>query len=527
MKKCKVCGIDKELFEFPKTGAVCKSCRASKLREYRKNNLIVNSNRKEYRKRNRNKINEQKRLSYQKNNSIIKQKNNKYYHSNAEYCKTRQREYQSKVETKNIDTWICKCIKHAKASDKKYGRGFDLDFDYIKQMYGIQDGNCALSGVKMLHDRNNLFSLSIDRIDPKSGHIKGNVQLVCQAVNLAKREYSCEHLVDFLENCLDSKLAEFTGFNYNESISNYDLLKRRKLKRELRKLFSDFVPPSFIVDELKNDYDEILRLEVDDYLIDGIWRSHKPDGKPWAGKRLIWHFQPHLWDVRTLGKSLMSEVWGKDCDIFERALNNLVAGKSITYDRIIREFVFAGVGVPSQIHAGFAKAVFKHFGGKSVFDPFAGWGGRMLAAASLGLRYTACDLSRKTVDGLNNMAKFIGFDCDISTNDCFDISIPNADIMFTSPPFGSEEYIDSNSSVDLGKLIEVTNHIPVRILHLNRHMANLTGWDLVPIQARVRAAGDSSQEFLAVKIRDDCSTCEFSTGVKCSLSRCPKLPDGT
>jgi 16S rRNA G966 N2-methylase RsmD len=304
-------------------------------------------------------------------------------------------------------------------------------------------------------------------------------------------------------------------------------LKRRKLKRELRKLFSDFVPPSFIVDELKNDYDEILRLEVDDYLIDGIWRSHKPDGKPWAGKRLIWHFQPHLWDVRTLGKSLMSEVWGKDCDIFERALNNLVAGKSITYDRIIREFVFAGVGVPSQIHAGFAKAVFKHFGGKSVFDPFAGWGGRMLAAASLGLRYTACDLSRKTVDGLNNMAKFIGFDCDISTNDCFDISIPNADIMFTSPPFGSEEYIDSNSSVDLGKLIEVTNHIPVRILHLNRHMANLTGWDLVPIQARVRAAGDSSQEFLAVKIRDDCSTCEFSTGVKCSLSRCPKLPDGT
>jgi hypothetical protein len=501
MKKCKICGIEKEISEFPKVGVICRKCKASKLREYRKNNPNIKNERKEYRKNNRDKINEQKRLLYQAHPTIIKQKNNIYYHNNAEHCRTRQREYQKRVETKDIDSWICKCIKHAKASDKRLKRVFDLDFDYVKEMYNIQGGNCLLSGNKMLHERNNLFSLSIDRIDPKFGHIKGNIQLVCQAINLAKREYSNEHLVDFLDSCLETNLSGFDGFNYNESISNYDLLKRRKLKRELRKKFSDFKPPTFKVEELKDDMNEILKLEVGDYLIDGVWRSHKPDGKSWAGKKLIWHFQPHLWDVRTLGKPLMSEVWGKDCGIFERTLDNLVAGKSITYDRIIREFIFSGVGIPSQIHTGFAKAIFKHFGGRSVFDPFAGWGGRMLAVASLGLKYCACDLSEKTVEGLKNMARFIGFDCDLKSCNCFNMEIPSADIMFTSPPFGSEEYINSNSSCDLLKLIEITNHIPIRVLHLNKYLADLTGWDLVPVQARVRAAGDTSQEFLAIKIR--------------------------
>lgn len=170
MKKCTSCNVEKDLDLFPKVGAVCKECKAKKLREYRENNKEhVRALRKKHRLANREKINAQKRNSYRSNPEAIKKKNNKYYHNNAEKCKNRQRKYQVSIETATVESWLAKCMKYSKASDKKLGREFDLDLQFLNSLYDKQNGRCAVSNVAMTHNRSDLFAISIDRINSNRG----------------------------------------------------------------------------------------------------------------------------------------------------------------------------------------------------------------------------------------------------------------------------------------------------------------------------------------------------------------------
>lgn len=65
-----------------------------------------------------------------------------------------------------------------------------ISAEYLIGLYYKQNGLCAISGMKMTHRYKDLRSISIDRIDSTKGYIKGNVQLVCQWVNLAKGQHS-------------------------------------------------------------------------------------------------------------------------------------------------------------------------------------------------------------------------------------------------------------------------------------------------------------------------------------------------
>ena len=70
----------------------------------------------------------------------------------------------------------------------------DIDYDDIIKLYYKQDGKCALSGAKLTHlsssklpaFNRNPNNISIDRKDTTKGYINGNVQLVCNRVNLMK-----------------------------------------------------------------------------------------------------------------------------------------------------------------------------------------------------------------------------------------------------------------------------------------------------------------------------------------------------
>jgi uncharacterized protein YeeX (DUF496 family) len=78
--------------------------------------------------------------------------------------------------------------------DPKSGpkRDFDIDLDYVCELWDLQKGKCEVSGIPMTHKFNDLKAVSIDRIDSEKGHVRGNVQLVCQFVNYAKRHHSNE-----------------------------------------------------------------------------------------------------------------------------------------------------------------------------------------------------------------------------------------------------------------------------------------------------------------------------------------------
>ncbi len=95
----------------------------------------------------------------------------------------------------------------AKERAKKNNLDIDIDIEYLKFLWNAQKGKCAISDIKMTYvmlQGRVSTNLSIDRIDTNVGYIRGNVQLVCSAVNAMKSDLSKDELLYFCENILNN-----------------------------------------------------------------------------------------------------------------------------------------------------------------------------------------------------------------------------------------------------------------------------------------------------------------------------------
>lgn len=88
----------------------------------------------------------------------------------------------------------------------KKSRNRHLNLDYVMGLYDAQEGLCALSGIKMTHISGNgrvPTNISIDRIDSNLGYVKGNIQLVCCAVNVAKSNLAEKDFIDICRKIVE------------------------------------------------------------------------------------------------------------------------------------------------------------------------------------------------------------------------------------------------------------------------------------------------------------------------------------
>lgn len=88
-------------------------------------------------------------------------------------------------------------------------RGFTwgITIEDVWEMYALQNGECALSGVSIGWAEKGLTATaSIDRIDNSEGYVKGNVQLVHKDVNMMKHAFDQEYFIDMCK-----KVAENNG----------------------------------------------------------------------------------------------------------------------------------------------------------------------------------------------------------------------------------------------------------------------------------------------------------------------------
>lgn len=77
---------------------------------------------------------------------------------------------------------------------------YNLDAEFIAQLYNEQNEKCALSNLKMsttVQSGKNPYNVSIDRIVPELGYVKGNVRLVCSHVNMMRSNLEDEQLIEF------------------------------------------------------------------------------------------------------------------------------------------------------------------------------------------------------------------------------------------------------------------------------------------------------------------------------------------
>lgn len=96
----------------------------------------------------------------------------------------------------NFDYSIKNILTSARSRAKKNKLEFNIDFDFIKELFNSQNKKCIKTGIEFelnkheikINQKRNLspWTLSIDRIDNSKGYTKDNVQLVCLIYNIAK-----------------------------------------------------------------------------------------------------------------------------------------------------------------------------------------------------------------------------------------------------------------------------------------------------------------------------------------------------
>ncbi len=101
-------------------------------------------------------------------------------------------------------------LKKCKSRKKDY----NLDLEYLKEVWDKQEGICPYTKIKMLIPKstsdsikcNSLKKASLDRINSDFGYIKGNVEFVCLFINLAKNSFTKKETEEFIIEILNSSV---------------------------------------------------------------------------------------------------------------------------------------------------------------------------------------------------------------------------------------------------------------------------------------------------------------------------------
>lgn len=179
---CRVCGISRKQVEFVTRKNICKLCFSEEQRQYREDN-------------------QDKLKAYRYN-----------YFKNLDQ-EVRWQRVKSSIE-RSPESFLADQLYHIRSRSSRPDhppnpsdsakREVDLDRSYLLDLWNQQSGKCALTGLPMVHQFGSPRSASIDRIDSSKGHIKGNVQIICLAINRMKHTLTNEQVLSFLREVSDS-----------------------------------------------------------------------------------------------------------------------------------------------------------------------------------------------------------------------------------------------------------------------------------------------------------------------------------
>lgn len=178
--ECRGCGAKRGSKPFSNHGNICLECKSKYNKDYR----VVN----------RDKIVTQMRESYQLNKK--------------ERQESVRRSIQRSPEA--FITYLAGRIRRPTAKRMRMNPAImivEVDRDFLIKLYHKQKGECAITKIPLTHIFNDIYNISVDRIDSSKGYISGNVQLVCQWINHAKRQHSNADMIAALDRYHQLRLS--------------------------------------------------------------------------------------------------------------------------------------------------------------------------------------------------------------------------------------------------------------------------------------------------------------------------------
>lgn len=136
----------------------------------------------------------------------------KWYSKNKDSYLEKRKENMSKKyhENKNTkDFRLNILLKAAKRNAKNKDVQFDIDIEYLQNLWDTQSGSCLLSKRKFdLEPPSGTFTNynapSLDRIIPSKGYTKGNVRLIIWGLNLAINEFGLDEFIKLSKEVLNN-----------------------------------------------------------------------------------------------------------------------------------------------------------------------------------------------------------------------------------------------------------------------------------------------------------------------------------
>ena len=222
---------------------------------------------------------------------------------------------------------------------------------------------------------------------------------------------------------------------------NHKHITREKYDEIVPKIVDEFVNAGFAETEKFFEKKIDVSKEYEDLKKDNIDPDKITAQKTSKSNKIIRKYMPHIYSVEDYKGDNIVKLWKREN--IEKAFKSLdKPNRTVNsqFSEFKRAIKFNPVTIYSPI---MTKSIVKDLDCKTVFDPCIGWGGRMIGTTCLGedYHYTGCEPFTKTYDGLENMAKELNIENQVTLYNkgvetvLEEINDKRYDMCLTSPPY--------------------------------------------------------------------------------------------
>lgn len=179
------------------------------------------------------------------------------------------------------------------------------------------------------------------------------------------------------------------------------------------------------------------------------WRSLSAIVKD-AQRKVFYKRELELWNENHLRKGKWGTVQAFLYANRYKYLNKLP--HELTDRMLLRAFRISGLHMGyTSFNSILMRQVIEKYNVKSVYDPCAGWGERMMTCGKLGVSYEGCDINSELFDGYKKLYELIdGFKPVLHNNDSANQLVTgDVDAVITCPPYKNIEVYSENGAENL------------------------------------------------------------------------------